>query len=151
MKGADQLNKMLVLAVNRHAGQFDKAGKPYILHTLTVMYKLGTDDEELCCVAIGHDLIEDTKTTFAELKEIGFSDRVIDGIRRLTKLPGQTAQEYIEIIKGSLDAIRVKMCDLEHNSDIKRLKGLSEKDFERLKKYQWMYCELKAELEKHIN
>jgi guanosine-3',5'-bis(diphosphate) 3'-pyrophosphohydrolase len=151
MKKGEQLNKMLVLTVNRFEGRYDKAGKPYILHCLAVMYKLNTDDEELCCMAIGHDLIEDTKTTYTELIELGFSDRVIDGIRRLTKLPGQTSEEYIAIIKKSIDAIRVKLCDLEHNSDIKRMKGLSENDFERLKKYQWMYAELKAALESHIH
>jgi (p)ppGpp synthase/HD superfamily hydrolase len=151
MKKGELLNKMLVLTVNRFEGRYDKAGKPYILHCLAVMYKLNSDDEELNCIAIGHDLIEDTKTTYAELREMGFTERIIDGIRRLTKVPGQTSEEYIAGVKESLDSIRVKLSDLEHNSDIKRLKGLSEKDFERLKKYQWMYVDLKAELETHIH
>lgn len=151
MKKGELLDKMIVLAVNRHAGQYDKAGKPYILHVLAVMYKLQTDDEELNCIALGHDLVEDTKTTFSELKEMGFTDRVISGIRNLTKYPGETSEEYLDRVKISLDSVRVKMCDLEHNSDIKRLKGLTEKDFERLKKYQWMYVSLKAELASHIH
>lgn len=32
--------------------------------------------------------------------------------------------------------------DLEHNSDISRLKGLREKDFERIKKYQLAFKKL---------
>jgi (p)ppGpp synthase/HD superfamily hydrolase len=40
------LSKMITLATERHAGQFDKGGRPYILHTLTVMHRLRTDDEE---------------------------------------------------------------------------------------------------------
>ena len=74
LKQGEQLNAMLVLAVTRHSGQKDKAGRPYILHTLAVMHKLRTDDEELNCIAVGHDLVEDTGTTFAELKEKSLID-----------------------------------------------------------------------------
>jgi (p)ppGpp synthase/HD superfamily hydrolase len=48
---------MLVLATNAHAGQTDKAGKPYILHCLKVMHYLKSEDEELMCIALGHDII----------------------------------------------------------------------------------------------
>ena len=146
LKQGEQLNAMLVLAVTRQSGQKDKAGKPYILHTLAVMHKLRTDDEELNCIAVGHDLVEDTGTTFAELKEMGFTDRVINGIRNLTKFPGETQAEYMARVKSSPDSIRVKLCDLQHNSDIRRLKGLTEKDFKRLQKYNAMYLELKDAL-----
>lgn len=149
MKRGEMLNSMLVLAVTRHAGQYDKAGKPYILHVLAVMHKLRTEDEELNCIALGHDLIEDTDTTFAELKEKGFTDRIINGIRNLTKIPGETTEEYMARVMSSVDSIRVKLCDLQHNSDIRRLKGLTEKDFKRLQKYNKMYLELKAALSEH--
>ena len=80
MKKGEMLDKMLLLATNAHHGQFDKGGQPYILHPLKVMHYLNTDDEELQCMAIGHDLVEDTRVTFAELHERGFSERVINGI-----------------------------------------------------------------------
>ena len=51
------LSNMLVLATNAHAGQTDKAGKPYILHCLKVMHYLKSEDEELMCIALGHDII----------------------------------------------------------------------------------------------
>ena len=50
MRKGEMLNKMLVLATNRHAGQYDKGGNPYILHPLKVMYYLKTTDEELQCI-----------------------------------------------------------------------------------------------------
>lgn len=146
MKKGEMLDKMLVLAVTRHAGQFDRGGRPYILHTLAVMHKLRSDDEELNCIAVGHDIVEDTNTTYAELREMGFSERVIQGIRNLTKVPGETNEEYLARVKSSIDSIRVKLCDLQHNSDIRRLKGLTEKDFVRLQKYNKMYLELKVAL-----
>lgn len=138
------LDKMLRLAVDRHAGQFDKGGRPYILHPLKVMHYLNTEDEELQCIALGHDLIEDTSTTWQHLAELEFSDRVIEGIRALTKMPGETDAEYLAKVKKNPDAVLVKLQDLRHNSDIRRLKGLTQKDYDRMKKYQAMFVELTA-------
>jgi (p)ppGpp synthase/HD superfamily hydrolase len=138
------LDRILRLAVDRHSGLFDRGGKPYILHPLKVLDYLNTDDEELQCIAIGHDLIEDTATTYQQLREISMTERVIEGIRALTKVPGETLEEYVARIKGNPDAIRVKLCDLRHNSDIRRLKGITPKDLQRIEKYHKMYLELKA-------
>ena len=137
------LNEMLLLVTNRFNGKYDKGGKPYVLHCLKVMHYLKTEDEELQCVALGHDLVEDTGTTYSELRNLGFSERVVEGIRSLTKVPGETPEEYLEKIKGNRDAILVKLQDLRHNSDIRRLKGVKEKDIHRMVKYHNMYIELK--------
>ena len=147
MTRGEMLGKMLVLATTGHAGQFDKGGKPYILHPLAVMNILNTDDEELQCIALGHDLIEDTTATYQELREAGMTERVIDGIRRMTKQPGQTLDEYKAVIFESEDAMRVKLADLTHNSDIRRLKGVSEKDIQRMAKYHRFYLEIRQRLE----
>lgn len=143
MKKGEMLNKMLVLATNSHSGQYDKGGAPYILHPLKVMYYLKTDDEELQCAALGHDIIEDTDVTYALLREMGFTERIINCIRCMTKLPGQTPDEYLAQILSNPDSIEVKKADLRHNSDIRRLKGVTEKDIKRIEKYQKMYMILK--------
>jgi len=137
------LSNILVLAVQGHDGQFDKGGQPYILHTLAVMHALRTTDEELQCIAVGHDLIEDTDLTYKDLTDAGMSQRVIDGIRALTKVRGETYDEYKQKVKGNKDAILVKMQDLKHNTDIRRLKGVTPKDVERMVKYHNFYLELK--------
>lgn len=141
------LNKMLVLATNAHAGQYDKGGKPYILHPLKVMHYLKSEDEELQCIALGHDVIEDTKVTYSELRELGITERIIEGIQALTKLPGETYDEYKERVFANTDAMRVKMADLRHNTDIRRLKGVTEKDIARVAKYHMFYLEIRAKLE----
>lgn len=142
MKRGELLNKMLVLATTRHAGQYDRGGNPYILHPLKVMYYLKSDDEELQCIALAHDLVEDTDTTYAELREMGFTDRIVQGIAALTKVPGETYDEYKLRVKANPDAIKVKMADLRHNTDIRRLKGVTEKDLARVAKYHSFYLEL---------
>lgn len=141
-KKGEMLGKMLVLATNRHAEQFDRAGVPYILHCLKVMHYTKSDDEELNCIALGHDLVEDTSTTWRELYDMGFSNRVIDGIDALTKRIGETYDEYKVRVKANADARKVKKSDLRHNSDIRRLKGITEKDLLRNEKYHRFYAEL---------
>ena len=143
MRKGELLNKMLVLATTRHAGQFDRGGNPYILHPLKVMYYLKSNDEELQCIALAHDLVEDTDTTYAELQEMGFTDRIIQGIAALTKQPGESYDEYKLRVKANPDAVKVKMADLRHNTDIRRLKGVTDKDLARMEKYHRFYLELR--------
>ena len=146
MKKGDMLGTMLVIATNAHAGQFDRGGAPYILHPLKVMHYLKSDDEELMCMALGHDVIEDTSVTYRDLRDAGISERVIAGICALTKLPGQTYEEYKAGVFASEDAMRVKLADLRHNTDIRRLKGVTEKDIARMSKYHMFYMEIKSRL-----
>ena len=146
MKRGEMLAQMLHIATSAHHGQYDKGGAPYILHPLKVMHYIKSDDEELMCMALGHDVIEDTSVTYKDLRDAGISERVITGIRALTKQPGQTLDEYKEGVFACEDAMRVKMADLRHNTDIRRLKGVSDKDIARMAKYHLFYMEIKAKL-----
>jgi hypothetical protein len=74
--------------------------------------------------------------------EEGLSLRVIEGVAALTKLPGEDYESYKNKVKQNPDAIKVKMADLRHNSDIRRLKGITQKDIDRVVKYQQFYMEL---------
>lgn len=136
---------MLFLATEAHHGQFDRGGNPYILHPLAVMHMLGNREEELLCVALGHDLIEDTYVTH-ELLDNRFGYFVADTIDLLTKKEGQSLEEYKNGIFSSKAAMEVKMCDLRHNSDVTRLKGIREKDLERVAKYHVFYSEIQDRL-----
>jgi (p)ppGpp synthase/HD superfamily hydrolase len=147
MKRGERLDKALLIATNAHHGQFDKGGTPYILHPLKVMHYLKSNDEELMCMALLHDVVEDTKVTYKDLRDEGMSERIISALKCLTKQPGQTLEEYKEVIFSNTDAMKVKMADLRHNSDIRRLKGVTEKDLARMAKYHLFYLEIKARLE----
>lgn len=143
VKRGSLLSAMLVLTVNGHDGQFDKGGNPYILHPLRVMHRLRTKDEFLQCIALGHDLVEDRGITYQQLREAGMPERVIHGIRCLTKIAGESYDEYKEKVKSNWDSILVKMEDLRDNSDIRRLKGVTQKDFERTQRYHTFWLELR--------
>ena len=144
MKKGEMLAKMIQTATSFHDGQFDKSGAPYILHPITVMHYCKTEDEEIQCIALGHDLIEDTPVTAEWMLDSGFSDRVVNGILALTKKKGQTYDEYKAQVKANPDAVKVKMADLSHNSDIRRIKGVTDKDISRTVKYMNFYTELKG-------
>ncbi|BAU40057.1 hypothetical protein [Ralstonia phage RSP15] len=148
MKKGELLSKMIHLAVIGHFGQFDQGGNPYILHCLAVLNLLDSDDEEVQCMAVGHDLIEDTDMTYQKLREEGMTERIISGIRCLTKLPGETYEEYKARVKSNPDSVLVKMADLTHNSDIRRLKGVRDKDIQRMVRYHTFFLELKTIKEK---
>ena len=147
MKKGEMLDKALLIATNAHHGQFDKGGNPYILHPLKVMHYLKTDDEELQAIAVLHDVLEDCNVTCDDLYSIGMTHRVILGVKALTKVGGQSRDEYLEAIKNNRDASLVKLQDLRHNTDIRRLKGVTQKDIERVQKYHEMYLEIKQNLE----
>lgn len=146
------LGQFIVMATNAHAAQFDRAGEPYILHVLEVLHNVrdlfGADvDEELECIAIGHDIFEDTSVTEDDIRAIGGTDRIVEGMFALTKKRGQSYDRYVETVLGNTDAMRVKMADLRHNSDITRLKGISDKDIERMGKYMAFYTRIKQKLD----
>ena len=53
------LNTAIEIAVEAHSGSYDRGGNPYIMHPIAVMQLLGDCDEELKCIAMLHDVIED--------------------------------------------------------------------------------------------
>lgn len=144
-----ELSLAVKLAAEGHLNQTDKGGKPYILHPLKVMHYLKTDDMQLMAIGVMHDLLEDTPTNVFDLKDMGFSDRVVNGVVCLTKRDGQPDEHYIAAIKMNVDAVKVKLADLRHNTDVRRLKGLSDKDLLRMRKYHNMHVELTKALKIH--
>ncbi|ATS93504.1 putative metal dependent phosphohydrolase [Pectobacterium phage DU_PP_I] len=87
----------------------------------------------------------------AYLQRHGLSSRVIDGITRLTKVKDQHPEHYLRGILESYDACRVKLADLRHNTDIRRLKGLREKDLQRMAKYHTMHTQIKDMIQWYEN
>ena len=132
----------LAIAITSEAfkNTLDKGGQPYILHCIRVMMNT-RGDECTKCAAIMHDLVEDTNEnspinyTFELLSEMGFSDKTVGLLKLLTHVKGVPYMDYIKGISISTDASEIKREDLKDNSNISRLKGLTEKDFKNLEKY----------------
>lgn len=131
------LAKAIALTAQAFEKKKDKGGQPYILHCLRVMNKVNPHDEELMCIAVLHDLMEDfPEFTIYDLQsKYGFSDRVIGALHLLNHKKEVSYDDYIKAIALNKDATIVKLADLEDNSKITRLKGLTKKDFDRMEKY----------------
>ena len=122
------------LIFEAHAGQTDKCGLPYVCHPLHVAESM--EDEVTCTAALLHDVVEDTDITFEDLAEMGFAPEVIRILRLLTHDPAVPYMEYVHRIKEDPQAVKVKLSDLRHNSDLTRIDHVTQKDLDRVKKYK---------------
>ena len=128
------LEEAIRISVEAHAGQTDKSGAPYILHPLYLMMQF--EDDTCRQIAVLHDVVEDSPITLKDLKKGGFSDEVVSGVAALTRQEGESYHAFIERAGHHPYARRVKIADLRHNMDVSRLAKISEKDVQRLAKYQ---------------
>lgn len=128
-------NRAMKLAYAAHHGQTDKSGLPYVLHPVHIAEQM--PDEVSACVALLHDVAEDTCVTIEEL-EREFPPEVTECVRLLTHEPGTDYLDYVRAIAENETARRVKLADIAHNSDESRFAGCDaapEKLEARRKKY----------------
>ncbi|MFZ0891729.1 MAG: HD domain-containing protein [Thermoplasmata archaeon] len=119
----------LLFAAKAHEGQSRKDGRtPYIVHPVAVMRvlssELGVTDPDLLCVALLHDVLEDTPRTSPQLRLL-FGDRVTRWIEELTipeKFHGPTVpdSDKTELLVGAVshmswEAVLVKLADRTDN------------------------------------
>ena len=130
------LERAIEIAVNAHKGVTDKGGNPYIVHPLRVMMSLKSDNEKI--VGVLHDVVEDAEDwDFEKLKEEGFSEEVLDGLRSVTKTSEE--EDYNEFVQRALTneiGRAVKIADIRDNLDVTRIGELRQKDMNRLNKYK---------------
>ena len=130
------LQRAIEIALEAHKGALDKGGNPYILHPLRLMLQM--DSEEEMIVAILHDVVEDSeKWSFDKLHKEGFSKKIINSLRSVTK--ENENEDYEKFIDRSIkDKIgrKVKIADISDNLDISRLKEVTDKDILRINKYK---------------
>ena len=110
--------KAMNLAYHAHHGQFDKGGVPYIFHPIHLAEEM--DDEFSTCVALLHDTVEDTAVTLEDLEK-EFPAEVVRAVRLLTHGEDVDYFDYVRAIRQNPIAVKVKLADLRHNGDPKRI------------------------------
>ncbi|MBF0224424.1 MAG: HD domain-containing protein [Desulfobacterales bacterium] len=128
-----KLEKAISIALDAHKGKLDKAGMPYILHPLRVMFKMKKENEMIAAVL--HDVVEDSEITFEQLKNEGFSNEVIDAVKSLTRLPEETYEEFIERACNNPVGLKIKKADIIDNMNMSRIKNITDNDLKRLMRY----------------
>ncbi|MBE6039188.1 MAG: HD domain-containing protein [Anaerofustis stercorihominis] len=124
----------LKICFDAHKDQTDKTGLPYIFHPFHLAEQMDTEKE--VCAALLHDVVEDTPLTFDDLENMGISRDVTDTLRLLTHSDDDDYFEYVTKIKADPCAVKVKLADLRHNSDLSRFAEPTEKDIARAEKYK---------------
>lgn len=130
----DLTKKAMQIAFDAHKEQVDKGGMPYVYHPVHLAEQM--DDELSTCVALLHDVVEDTNITFQDLSEYGFKDEIINVLKLLTHNDDVPYMDYIRNIKKNVTATKVKLADLRHNSDLTRLNSIDENAKKRIEKYE---------------
>ena len=128
------LERAIEIAVKAHAGQIDKAGEPYILHPLRLMFAVNGTYPRMAAVL--HDVVEDTSVTIDNLKAEGFPAEVIEAVQALTKQKGESRIEAAKRASENSISKAVKLADVTDNMDITRIQQPTEKDYLRLKEYE---------------
>ena len=126
--------KAMKLAFEAHKDQTDKNGIPYIYHPIHVAEQMS--DESTICVALLHDVVEDTEITFEQLECEGFAQDIMDALKLMTHDESVPYMDYVRAIKTNRIATTVKLADLRHNSDLTRLDVIDEKAIGRVEKYK---------------
>ena len=111
-------NRAMQIAYDAHHGQVDKCGMPYIFHPFHLAEQM--QDEYSVCVALLHDVMEDTSVTREDLAA-EFPEEIMVALDLLTHEEGVPYLEYVEKIKPNALARTVKLADLTHNSDRTRV------------------------------
>ena len=107
----------LAFAAIKHREQKDDNGNDYFaFHIIPVsqMCRILTNDKDIMCAAILHDVLEDTKTTEAELRK-EFGDKITNLILELTHEGKADEHGYYFPRLKSKEAIMIKLLDRASN------------------------------------
>ena len=128
-------NEAMKIAYRAHHGQTDKGGIPYIFHPYHLAEQM--TDEYTACVALLHDVVEDTDVTPEQLAEI-FPKEVVEAVALMTHNDDTPYLDYVARIASNPIAKAVKLADLLHNSDKSRLEDQSN-NADALKRWEEKY------------
>ena len=126
--------KALRISFDAHKNQVDKSGMPYVYHPFHLAEQM--EDEYSVCVALLHDVVEDTDYTLTDLIEAGFPAPVTDAIALMTHDDAVPYMDYVKKLRNDPIARAVKLADLRHNSDLSRLDVIDDRALERAEKYK---------------
>lgn len=142
------LEDAIALALEKFRGVQDKDGQPYILHLLRVM--MNVEQPEARIVGVLHDIVEDTQVTLTDLRKLGFSTSILEGVEFITHLSGISYCDYVIRLRSNEIARACKIADLNDNYRLDRVAyrdGYTESDAKRLQRYVLSYQFLRDKID----
>ena len=133
-------NRAMKTAYDAHHGTVDANGVPYVFHPFHLAEQM--PDEISTCVALLHDVVEDTEVTLEDLRR-DFPEEVVEAVGLLTHEEGVDYYDYVRRLKDNPVARLVKLADLQHNSDESRLTGNESVSEEQKQRWRVKYARAK--------
>lgn len=140
-----QTKLAMEIAYRAHHGQRDKGGMPYVFHPYHLAEQMETELE--VTAALLHDVVEDTDVTLEALRQAGITEEVLTVLDRLTRRKGEAYMDYIRRLLPDPTARKIKLADLNHNSDMSRLRP---EDQEKVQYFQEKYRPALALLRQYL-
>lgn len=150
VQGEPEINLALLIAANALHGQTRRDGTDYDPHYLRVAFR-NTSSRDKQVIGILHDVVEDSDWTLQDLRDIGFSQRVVNGVDSVTKRPGERYFDFVRRCSNNPDGIDIKLSDLKDNMDVSQsIEPLTPKQIEKLNiyiiSYQYLVAIKKGEI-----
>jgi guanosine-3',5'-bis(diphosphate) 3'-pyrophosphohydrolase len=126
------LEAAIEMAVRAHRGQVDKAGEPYILHPLRVMFRVREQGHrvEVQAAAVLHDVVEDTLVT---LDDVAALDPAVAAlVDAVTRRSQEVYVNFVRRAASNPEARAIKLADVSDNRS--RLDRLRPEEAESLAK-----------------
>ena len=116
------------VAVDAHKHQRRKSGEAYIFHPIAVAKIVASEiglDATSIAAALLHDVIEDTKYTFADIEQL-FGEtvaRIVQGLTKISKMPyegdvslqAENFRKMLLTLNEDIRVIIIKIADRLHN------------------------------------
>lgn len=110
-----------------------RSGEDYSAHPMTVATSY-TRSKNKRIIGILHDVVEDSDWALGDLRDVGFSERILKGVDGVTKCRGEKYFDFIvRCGQSGDDAIDIKINDLHHNSDTTRYRHIDDSEKSRMK------------------
>ena len=124
----EKIKKAFTIADEAHKEQRRRSGEPYIIHPIAVariLADMGMDADSVCA-ALLHDVVEDTPTTAAEIREMFGPDveHLVDGVTKLGQIPTASSKEEQQsenirkmflAMSRDIRVVIIKLADRVHN------------------------------------
>ncbi|MCR5348914.1 MAG: GTP pyrophosphokinase, partial [Bacilli bacterium] len=123
MEYTEKTKKAMRLCLKAHEGQVDKGGFPYVFHPIHVAESV--TGESCCVVGLLHDVVEDCPDYPLDkvVEIVGLNEEEKVALNLLTHKEGVPYEEYCKALSGNRIARKVKIADLRHNLDLRRMMG----------------------------
>lgn len=126
---------LIILATSSYGKQV-RSGEDFVSHPLAVATS-NIESKTKKIIGILHDVIEDDQKnkpeherwTLADFRQLGFIDRIANGVDGVTMRPGEKYFDFIvRCGMSGEDSIDIKIKDLHHNSDPTRYRHIGDNE-----------------------